>query len=90
MQTRFADIDKKWFVIFKYTINYLSFGYVRLPKLEYYCISDFSCFASFFLLFFLFFLRLSTYKPLDALYSKLERLKILGRTSARMKLGVPG
>ena len=51
----------------------------------------FSSFFSFFLLFFfLILLRLFTFKPLNALYLKFERLKISGRTSARMKLGVPG
>ena len=39
---------EKWFVVFEYTINHLSFDYVCLPQLEYY----FSCFASFFSLFF--------------------------------------
>ena len=50
-------------------------------------------FFSFFLLFFFFIiiiLRQSTFKPLNALHLKFERLKISGRTSARMKLGVPG
>ena len=47
----------------------------------------FSCFASFCLLFFQ---PLSIFKPLNALYSKFERLKILGRTSVRLKLRVPG
>ena len=62
-------------------MNRLSFGYVRLLLLEYH-------FSSFLSLFFL--LRLSTFKLLNALYSKFERLKILGRTSAGIKLGVPG
>ena len=44
---------------------------------------------SFFFFFFLL-LRLSTFKPLNALHSKFERLKISGRTSAWLKLGVPG
>ena len=43
-----------------------------------------------FFFFFLFLLRLSPFKPLNALYSKFERLKISGRTSVRLKLGVPG
>ena len=73
----------KWFELFEHPINRLSFGYVRLPQLVYY----FSCF---FLTFFLFLLWLSTFKPLNALYSTFERLKISGRTSARMKLGEPG
>ena len=40
--------------------------------------------------FFLFLLPLSTFKPLNALYLKLMRLKISGRTSVRQKSGVPG
>ena len=54
---------------------------------------QFFFFFAFFLAFFfflLFLLRLSTFKPLNALYSKFERLKISGRTSAGMKSGVPG
>ena len=48
-------------------------------------------FLSFFTLSsFLFLLRLSTLKPLNALYLKFERLKISGRTSAEMKSGVSG
>ena len=80
-----TDIDENGFVTFEHTINCLFFGYVRLPQLEYY-------FSSFFLFsyFFVIFLRLCTFKPLNALYSKFERLKISGRTSARMKLEVPG
>ena len=42
--------NEKRFVIFKHTINHLSFGCVCLLQLEYY----FSCFASFLLLFFSF------------------------------------
>ena len=42
-----TDIDEKRFVIFERTINHFSFGYVRLPQLEYY----FSCFGIFFLTF---------------------------------------
>ena len=43
------------------------------------------------ILFFLFLILLwqSTFKPLNALYSKFEQLKISGRTSARLKSGVP-
>ena len=78
-----TNIDEKYeFVVFEHTINCLSFGYVYLPQLEYH-------FFSFFF-FFLILLRLSTFKPLNALYSKFERLKISGRISARLKLGVPG
>ena len=82
-----TDIDDKWFVIFERTINHLSFGYDRLPQHENYS----SCFAFFFLdLFFFFLLPLSTFKPLNALYSKFERLKISRKTFARPKSGVPG
>ena len=83
-----SAIDEKWLVVFEHTINHLSLGNVRLPQLEYY----FFCF-SFFLLFFFFFLillRLFTFKLLNALYSKFKRLKVSGRTSARLKLGVSG
>ena len=60
------------------------FGYVHLPQLEYY-------FFFFFLTFFPFYyFSPSTFKPLNALYSKFEQLKISGRTSARLKLRVPG
>ena len=81
-----TDIDEKWSVIFEHTINWLSFGYVHLPQPDYY-------FSSFFLLFFFFFiilLRLSTFKPLNALYSKFEQLKISVRNSAQVKLRVSG
>ena len=73
---------------FEHTTNRLSFSCVLLPQPEY-CFSSFLSFSDFFF-FFLFLLRLSTFKPLNALHSKFERLKILGRTSAGMKLGVPG
>ena len=73
-----TNIDEKWCVIFDHTINHLSFGYVRLPQLTHY----FSCFAFFFSFFpFSFFSALSAFKPLNALYSKFERLKISRRTS---------
>ena len=75
-------------MVFEHTINCFSFGYVRLPQLEYYFSSFLSVF--FFFFFFLILLWLSTFKPLNALYSKFERLKPSGRTSAEMKLGVPG
>ena len=78
-----TDIDDKWFVIFEHTINRLSFGYVRLPQLEY-------NFSSFFLLFLLFLLQLSTFKPVYTLYSKFEQLKISGRTNVGLKSGVLG
>ena len=79
------DIEEKWFVIFEHTINHLSFGYVCLPQLENY----FSWFAFFSYFFFLFLLPLSIFKPLNAQYSKFERLKILGRTSVGLKSVVP-
>ena len=50
-------------------------------------------FLSFFLLFLFFFLILlwlSTFKVLNALYSKFKQLKVSGKASAGMKLGVPG
>ena len=77
-----TGIDEKWFVIFENTINHFSFRYVCLPNLN-------------ILLFFLFcicffFLPLTPFKPLNALYSKFERLKISGRTFVRQKLGVSG
>ena len=73
-----TNIDEKWFVIFEHTINHLSFGRVRLPQLEIY----FSCFVLFFpYFFFRFLLLLCTFKPLNTLYSKFERLKISGRES---------
>ena len=77
-----TNIDKKWFVTFEQTINHLSFGYVILSQFECY----FSCFASFFPFLFMLF----TSKPLNALYSKLERLKISGRISVRLKSVVQG
>ena len=55
------------------------------PNYEYY----FSAFSPFCYFFFLLF-QLSAFKPLKALYSKFERLKISGRTRAGHKLGVPG
>ena len=70
-------------------ITQYSFCYVHLPQLEYYFSSFFFFFLTFFF-FFLILLRLSTFKPLNSLYSKFERLKISGRTSAQLKLGVPG
>ena len=69
---------------FRHTSNRLSFGYVRLPQPEYY----FSSFSSYF--FFFFSSPAIYFNPLNALYSKFERLKITGRTSAEMKSGVPG
>ena len=30
----YADIDKKWFVMFEHAINYLSFSYIQLPNLN--------------------------------------------------------
>ena len=72
-------------MVFEHTINYLSVGYIRLPQLE-----NFFWGASVFLLFFLFLLMLSTFKLLNALYSKFERLKISGKTLVQEKSGVPG
>ena len=46
----------------------------------------FCFFLTFFSVFIILFL-LSTFKPLNALYSKFERLKISRRTNARLKLG---
>ena len=40
--------------------------------------------------FFFFFLLLSTFKLLNVMYSKFERLKISGRTFVRLKSEVPG
>ena len=45
---------------------------------------------SYFFFFFILLLQLSTFKPLNALYSKFEWLKISGRTSTGLKLGMPG
>ena len=42
-----TDIGEKWFVIFERTINYLSFGCVRLPQPECYFFFVFSYFFSF-------------------------------------------
>ena len=78
-------IAKKWFVIFELTIKQLSLGYVCLPQLEH----NFSCLASSFFFFF-FLLALSTFKPLNALYSNFERSKISERTFVRQKLGMQG
>ena len=81
-----TDIDEKWFVILELTINQLSFDYVRLAQLGNY----FSCSVIFFLTFcflFFFLLPLCTFKPLNALYSKFERLKISGRNSVQLKWG---
>ena len=78
-----TGIAKKGFVSFEHTIKQLSLSYVRLPNLN----TIFFCFAFFFSFFiYLFFLALSTFKPLNALYSKFERLKISGRTFVQQKL----
>ena len=74
------DFIEKWFVVFEHAFNRLSFGYVRLPQTEY-RFSSFFIF-SYFCFFFLFLLRLSTFKLLNALYSKFERLTISRRTFA--------
>ena len=86
-----TDIDEKWFVILEHTINWLCFGYANFSFTPTWILFFF--FFTFFLLFFLFFiilLRLFTFKPLNALYSKFEWLKISGRTSLQLKLGMPG
>ena len=60
------------------------FGMFVYPNLN-------TIFLLFFLTFpFLFLLQLSTFKPLNALYLKFERLEISRRTTAGMKSGVPG
>ena len=69
-----THIDEKWLAVFEHTINHLLFGYARLPQFENYS----SCLVSFFFTFFLFLLMLSTFKPLNALYSKFKRLKVQG------------
>ena len=77
------DIDEKRFVVFEHTIDHLAFGYVRLTQQK----NQFFCFAFFFLtcFIFLFLLPLSTFKPLHALHSNFERLKISRRTFLRQK-----
>ena len=47
-------------------------------------------FSYFFFVFLLSFLALYTFKPLNVLNSKFERLKISGRTRVQLKSGVPG
>ena len=78
-----ANFDGIWFVFFEHTINCLSFGYVRLPQPKYYFSSFFL--KTFCIFFFLF--RLSTFKPIIALNSRFEQLKISGRTNVGLKLG---
>ena len=78
-----TDIDEKWFVIFEHTIYHLSlvmFIRANLHTVLFFVFSNF---------FFLFLPKLSTCKPLNAQYSNFERLKISGRTSVRLKSGVP-
>ena len=75
-----TDINEKKFVIFEHTINRLSFALVRFSQPKHH-------FSFFFFLLFL--PELSIYKPLNALYSRFERFKISGRTSGRLKSGVP-
>ena len=82
-----TDIDETWFVVLSTlstTFRLVMFVY---PNMN----TTFLVFflLSYFFFFFLIFLRLFTFKPLNALYSKFERLKISGRSSAGMKLGVP-
>ena len=78
------DTDKKRFVVFEHTINLLiKFIYPNLKTI-------FLVLASFVLLFFPFFLlMLSTFKMLNAVYSKIERLKISRSTGERLKSGIP-
>ena len=61
-----TDFDGKGFVVFEHIVNRLSFGYVRLPQLEYYLSFLFSYF------FFLILLWFSTFKLFNALYSRCE------------------
>ena len=82
-----GDISWQWLILMKNGLWFLStlstaFFLVMFvyPNLN----------TSFLLFFFLILLRLSTFKPLNALHSKFERLKISCRTSARQKLRVPG
>ena len=51
----------------EHTINWLSRGYVHLSQLEFYFL------FSYFFFFFIIFLRLSTFKPLNELYSKFKQ-----------------
>ena len=82
-----TDIEEKWFVMFEYAINHLSFGYVLLTLY----LNAVFLFSFFFHTFFLLFLTmLSTFRSLNALYSKFERLEISGRTFVRLKSEVPG
>ena len=72
-----TDIDEKYFAIFEHTINHLSFSYVRLPQREnYFLVLNL---FSYFFFFFRFLLPPSTFKPLNALYSKFEGVKISGK-----------
>ena len=81
-----TDVDEKWFVILSTlstTFLLVMFVYPNLKAI-------FLVLFLFFLLFFLILLALATFKPLNALYSKFERLKISGTTFVRLKSGVPG
>ena len=84
-----TDIDEKWFVIFEHTIKdqppsfwLCSFTPTWNPIFLFWHL-----FSHFF---FLFLPVLSTFRPLNALYSNFEWLKISGRTSVRLKSRVPG
>ena len=62
-----TDIDEKRFVVFEYTINHLTSGYVVYPGLD----------NIFLFVFFLLFFTLpsrSTFKPLNVQTSKFEQL----------------
>ena len=70
-----TDTDEKQFMVFEHTINHHSFGYVCYPSLN----TVFLVLHLFLTSFSLLLLRLFTFKPLNPLYSKFERLKISGR-----------
>ena len=80
-----TDIDEKWFEVIEYTINHLSFGYVRLPDLN----PIFLVLHLFPYFFFFFFCRYLLLKPQNELYCKFERLEISQTTCVRLKLRLP-
>ena len=79
--------DKKWCIIFKHTINRLFLVLFVYPNLNTSFLALAIFFSNFLILMFIFLFRLSA---LNALYSKFERLKILGRTSVVLNFGVSG
>ena len=83
------DFDEKWFMVFEHSINRF-FWLCSFTPTWILFFFFFVFFHTVLIFFFLILFRLSTFKPLNALYSKFERLKISGRTSAGMKLVVPG